>query len=139
MASKMTASGMTSFQWSTGSWEVKAIDRLIDGSLFDDLAQILRFGRRKFPHCHLIEDDEIELGEFCAIPKVGPAGTGDGEVLLERGDAHIEHRFAAGTGVQANRLSDERFADTGFADEQQRTGVVEPSERVDFLDLGLRD
>ncbi len=45
----------------------------VDGPLFDDFAQILRFGRRKFPHSHLIKNDEIELGEFCVIPKIGSA------------------------------------------------------------------
>ena len=48
-------------------------DRLIDGPLFDDFAQILRFGRGKFPHPHFVKNNQIELGEFCAIPKVGPA------------------------------------------------------------------
>jgi hypothetical protein len=42
-------------------------------------------------------------------------------------------------GVQADRLGDEGFADAGLTDEQRRTGIVEPSEGVDFLDLCLRD
>ncbi len=69
-------------------------DRLIDGSFFDDFAQILRFGCGKFPHSHLVKNYEIELGEFCAIAKVAAAGTGDGKVFLERGDAHVEHRLS---------------------------------------------
>ena len=81
------------------------------------------FGRRKFPHSHLVKDNQIELGEFGAIPKVGSAGAGDREIFPKRGDAHVEHRFAAGTGVQADRLGDEGLADTGFADEQQRSRI----------------
>jgi len=56
-------------------------DRLIDGPLFDDFAQILRFGRGKFPHPHFVKNNQIELGEFCAIPKVGPARAGDRKIL----------------------------------------------------------
>src|ERR1700693_1219389 len=103
----MTVSEITSFQWSTGSWAEKAINLSKDGSSM--IEQILRFGRGKFPHPHLVKNDEIELGEFCAIPKVVAARAGDREILLERGDAHVEYRFATGTVVQADRLGDERF------------------------------
>ena len=95
---------------------------------FDDFAQILCFGRGKFAHPHLVKDDQVELGEFGAISKIGSAGTSDREVLLECGDAHVEHRFAARAGMQANGLGDEGFADAGFADEQQRTRFIEPTE-----------
>ena len=66
---------------------------------------------------HLVKNNQIELGEFCAIPKVGAAREGDREILLERGDAHVEHRFSARAGVQTDRLGDERFADTCFTDQ----------------------
>lgn len=88
-------------------------DRLIDGSLLDDLAQILGFGRGKFPHAYLVKDDQIELGELGPIPQIVPAGSGDGEVFLKRSDAHVEHRFAAFTGMQAHGLGNEGLADPG--------------------------
>ena len=76
-------------------------DGFVDGSFFEDFAQILRFGGGKFPHSHVVKDDEIGFGELVAVAQVGAAGAGEREVFLERGDAHVQHRFAAGAGVQA--------------------------------------
>ena len=75
-------------------------DGFVDGSFLDDLAQILGFGGSKFTHAHLVEDNQIELGEFGSIPKIVPARSGDGKILLQRCDAHVEDGFAVFTGVQ---------------------------------------
>ncbi len=41
--------------------------------------------------------------------------------------------------MQADGLGDKGFADAGLTDQQQRPGIFEPAERIDFLDLGLVD
>ena len=38
-----------------------------------------------------------------------------------------------------DRLGDEGFADAGLADQEQRTRIVQPSERVELLDFRLGD
>jgi hypothetical protein len=41
--------------------------------------------------------------------------------------------------LQGDGLGDERLADAGLADEQQRASVLEPAEALDLADLRLGD
>ena len=111
----------------------------VDRSFLEQLAQILRLGGGELAHAHVIQDDQIGLGELVAVAQVRAAGAGEREVLQPGGERHVQHRLAAGTGVQARGLGDEGLADAGLADQQHRAGIVQPLQAVEFLDLRLGD
>src|SRR5690606_3327646 len=82
---------------------------------------------------------EIRLGEFIAIAKIRAARARHREILKPRGHARVEHGVATRARMQPCGLRDESLANASLADEQQWPAVLEPVERVDFLDLCFAD